>query len=63
MESAAEFCRVLELPVDRADDRSKSEAAAQEYLQQAKGYLGSYGIAVKYETAQGYPEQKNNTNI
>jgi nucleotide-binding universal stress UspA family protein len=57
MESAAEFCTVLKLPLTVLTI-AREEAAAQAILQQAKAYLGSYTIDVKYEIARGYPEQK-----
>ncbi len=57
MESAAEFCTVLQLPLTVLSI-AKEQAAAEAILQQAKGYLGSYGIEVKYQIARGYPEQK-----
>ena len=57
MESAAEFCTVLKLPLTVLTI-AREETAAQAILQQAKAYLGSYAIEVKYEIARGYPEQK-----
>ena len=57
MESAAEFCTVLKLPLTVLTI-AREEAAAQAILQQAKAYLGSYAIDVQYEIARGYPEQK-----
>lgn len=57
MESAAEFCTVLKLPLTVLTI-AREEAAAQAILQQAKAYLSAYAIAVKYETGRGYPEQK-----
>ncbi len=57
MESAAEFCTLLKLPLTVLTI-AREDAAAQAILQQAKAYLGSYAIDVKYETARGYPEQK-----
>ena len=57
MESAAEFCTVLHLPLTVLAI-SKEESLAQTNLQQARSYLSSYAIEVKYESARGYPEQK-----
>ena len=57
MESAAEFCTVLRLPLTVLAI-SKEESLAQTNLQQARSYLSSYAIEVKYESARGYPEQK-----
>jgi nucleotide-binding universal stress UspA family protein len=57
MESAAEFCTVLHLPLTVLTI-AKEEPVAQTNLQQAKSYLGSYAIDVKYEMTSGYPEQK-----
>src|SRR5262245_19285167 len=57
MESAAEFCSVLKLPL-AVLTFAREEAQAQSTLQRAKGYLASYAIEVSYEIARGYPEQK-----
>src|SRR6266404_2584728 len=57
MESAAEFCTVLHLPLTVLTV-SRDESVIRANLQQARGYLGSYAIDVKYERAIGYPEQK-----
>ncbi len=57
MESAAEFCSVLKLPLTVLSI-AREEALAQTNLQRAKSYLGSYAIEVSYESARGYPEQK-----
>jgi nucleotide-binding universal stress UspA family protein len=57
MESAAEFCTVLKLPLTVLTI-GREEAAAQAISQQAKAYLGSYAIDVKYNIDRGYPEQK-----
>ena len=57
MESAAEVCSVLKLPLTVLTI-AKEEAQAQTVLQRAKGYLASYAIEVTYETARGFPEQK-----
>ena len=57
MESAAEFCSVLKLPLTVLTI-AREEAQAQTVLQRAKGYLASYAIEVTYEIARGFPEQK-----
>ena len=57
MESAAEFCTVLHLPLTVLAI-AKEESLAQTNLQQARSYLSSYAIEVKYESVRGYPEQK-----
>ena len=57
MESAAEFCAVLKLPLTVLAI-AREEAQAQTILQRAKNYLGSYAIEVTYESARGFPEQK-----
>ncbi|HWH78425.1 MAG TPA: universal stress protein, partial [Candidatus Binatus sp.] len=57
MESAAEFCSVLKLPLSVLTI-AKEESISKSILQRAKGYLASYRIEVTYETARGYPEQK-----
>ena len=57
MESAAEFCSVLKLPLSVLSI-AREQDLAQTTLQRAKGYLGSYAIDVNYEIARGYPEQK-----
>ena len=57
MESAAEFCARLKLPLSVLTI-AKEEAVARNNLQQAKGYLASYAIEVSYETTRGHPEQK-----
>lgn len=57
MESAAEFCTVLHLPLTVLAI-AKEEALAQANLQQARSYLSSYAIDVRYESTRGYPEQK-----
>jgi len=48
---------VLKLPLTVLSI-AREESAAQAIVQEAKAYLGSYAIDVKYETARGYPEQK-----
>ncbi len=57
MESAAELCTRLKLPLIVLHV-PKEEKAAESVLQQAKSYLGSYEIEARYEVARGYPEQK-----
>jgi nucleotide-binding universal stress UspA family protein len=57
MESAAEFCTVLKLPLTVLTI-AREEAVSQTNLQRAKNYLGSYAINVNYEITRGYPEQK-----
>ncbi len=57
MESAAEFCAGLKLPLTVLTV-AKEEAGARNNLQQAKAYLACYAIEVNYETTRGYPEQK-----
>lgn len=57
MESAAEFCTVLGLPLTVLSI-ARDAAMAESIVRRAKGYLGSYAVAVTYETAQGFPEQK-----
>ena len=57
MESAAEFCTVLKLPLTVLSI-AKEPKIAEAVVHQAKSYLSSYSIPVKYETDHGYPEQK-----
>jgi nucleotide-binding universal stress UspA family protein len=57
MESAAEFCTVLKLPLTVLSI-AKEAKIAEETVLKAKSYLGSYAIPVTYETGRGYPEQK-----
>lgn len=57
MESAAEFCAHLNLPLTVLT-LAKEEKMGEKVLQEAKSYLGSYGIETQYELARGYPEQK-----
>jgi nucleotide-binding universal stress UspA family protein len=57
MESAAEFCSRLNLPLTVLYI-SKDEKLAEGVLQQAKSYLSSYSVRAQFETARGYPEQK-----
>ena len=57
MESAAEFCTMLKLPLTVLTI-GKEESVTRANLQQAKNYLSSYAIEVNYENARGHPEQK-----
>ena len=57
MESAAEFCTQLRLPLTVLHI-PKEEKMGDKVIQQAKSYLGSYEIETRYERARGYPEQK-----
>ena len=58
MESAAEFCTVLKLPLTVLTI-GREEAAAQAISQQAKAYLGSYAIDVKYDIDARLSRTKN----
>jgi len=57
MESAAEFCKLLNLPLTVLTI-AKEEKMAESVQQQAKSYLGSYGIETRFQVDRGYPEQK-----
>jgi nucleotide-binding universal stress UspA family protein len=57
MESAAEFCATLALPL-AVLTIAKDDGIARGNLQQARSYLSSYPVEVSYQSAQGYPEQK-----
>lgn len=57
MESAAEFCAVLNLPLTVLTI-AKEENTAENNLKQARAYLASYAIETRYESTRGYPEQK-----
>jgi nucleotide-binding universal stress UspA family protein len=57
MESAAEFCTVLKLPLTVLTI-AKEQKLAESVVQQAKSYLGSYAIETSFEIDRGYPEQK-----
>ncbi len=57
MESAAEFCTRLRLPLTVLNV-SKEEKLGEKALQEANAYLSSYEIEARYELARGYPEQK-----
>ena len=57
MESAAEFCNQLQLPLTVLYV-PKVEGMEEKVFQEAKSYLGTYEVEVQYEVAKGYPEQK-----
>ncbi len=57
MESAAEFCSVLHLPLTVLTI-AKEEKLGENVLRQAKSYLSSYAIESRYELDRGHPEQK-----
>jgi nucleotide-binding universal stress UspA family protein len=57
MESAAEFCKLLNLPLTVLTI-AKEEKMAESVQQQAKSYLASYGIETRFQVDRGYPEQK-----
>jgi nucleotide-binding universal stress UspA family protein len=57
MESAAEFCTRLKLPLTVLTV-AREDKLAETIQHQAKSYLGSYAVETRYETARGYPEQK-----
>lgn len=57
MESAAEFCSQLHLPLTVLYI-PKEEGMADRVLQEARSYLASYELEVRYEIGKGYPEQK-----
>jgi nucleotide-binding universal stress UspA family protein len=57
MESAAEFCTVLQLPLTVLTI-AKEEKLGENIQQRAKSYLNSYAIETRYELDRGYPEQK-----
>ncbi|HEY7168785.1 MAG TPA: universal stress protein [Candidatus Binatia bacterium] len=57
MESAAEFCKMLGLPLTVLTI-GKDQKLVDEIQQQAKSYLGSYAVETQYETDRGYPEKK-----
>ena len=57
MESAAEFCSVLHLPLTVLTI-AKEEKTAENMQQQAKSYLSSYSIDTRFHIDRGYPEQK-----
>ena len=57
MESAAEFCTRLKLPLTVLTV-AKEESVARNNLQQARAYLNSYAIDATYQSTRGHPEQK-----
>jgi len=57
MESAAEVCTQLGLSLTVLFV-PKDEKMGEKVLQEARSYLGPYGIEARYELARGYPEQK-----
>jgi len=57
MESAAEFCTVLGLPLTVLTI-AKEEKLGQSVSQGAKAYLSAYSIETRYELDRGYPEEK-----
>lgn len=57
MESAAELCTQLKLPLTVLYV-PREEKMGEKVLQEARSYLGPYGIEARYELARGYPEQK-----
>jgi nucleotide-binding universal stress UspA family protein len=57
MESAAEFCTRLNLPLTVLTI-GKEDKLIESIQHQAKAYLGSYAVETRYESARGYPEQK-----
>ena len=57
MESAAEFCNQLHLPLTVLYV-PKEEGMAEKVFQEAKSYLESYDLDVRYEVAKGFPEQR-----
>ena len=57
MESAAEFCKVLKLPLTVLTI-AKEEKMAESVQQQARSYLSSYSIETRFQLDRGYPEQK-----
>lgn len=57
MESAAEFCTVLHLPLSVLTI-AKEEKPGESVIQRAKSYLSSYAIETRYDLDRGHPEQK-----
>lgn len=57
MESAAEFCTTLRLPLTVLTI-AKEETIARSNLDRARSYLSSYPMEVSYQSTRGYPEQK-----
>jgi len=58
MESAAEFCTQLKLPLTVLHVPKREEKMGEKVLQEARFYLNAYDLDVRYEMARGYPEQK-----
>jgi nucleotide-binding universal stress UspA family protein len=57
MESAAEFCTRLRLPL-AVLTIAREDKIAETIQHQARAYLDSYAVETRYEWAPGYPEQK-----
>ena len=57
MESAAEFCARLALPLTVLTV-AREDKLGETIQHQARAYLGSYKIDTRFERARGYPEQK-----
>ncbi len=57
MESAAEFCTQLHLPLTVVYV-PKEEGMEEKVFKEARSYLDSYGLEVRYEVVKGFPEQK-----
>jgi nucleotide-binding universal stress UspA family protein len=57
MESAAELCSVLKLPLTVLTI-AKEDRPADAIIRQAKSYLSSYSIDAQFEIDRGYPEEK-----
>jgi nucleotide-binding universal stress UspA family protein len=57
MESAAEFCTVLHLPLSVLTI-AKEEKLGEGVIRRAKSYLSSYAIETRYDLDRGHPEQK-----
>jgi len=62
MESAAEFCSVLKLPLTVLTI-AKEEKLADATLRQAKSYLSSYAVDARFEIDRGFPKQKIMDNL
>jgi nucleotide-binding universal stress UspA family protein len=57
MESAAEFCSVLKLPLTVLTI-AKEQRLGEGVIRQVQSYLSSYSVEARYEIDRGYPEQK-----
>ncbi|MBI4522947.1 MAG: universal stress protein [Deltaproteobacteria bacterium] len=57
MESAAEFCSQLRLPLTVLNV-PKDEKMGEKVLHEARSYLSAYEIDARYEATRGYPEEK-----